>query len=289
MALGLIAHGARADIVIWDIDPAQSFVRLTIPDQSVSIDGTSATIRLRDNGSTSNWTDAGGRRAFVDGTAKGDFVKDTGRMQFLSGMHNIFALEQANVRPDPAQFTGGPDANNPDGTYVGTAAAGAAYGARVRATVSILTVDVAYLAMRNVLFDISSGVIALGGGGTTIPGNTSNFGIASSSVDVDGLPVTGFGQPIPDIRDEPLNDITGLNTAAGSIADLGGNNLRLTYNINVPIMIDIEGVVLNGSADGQIVAFAVVPEPATFTLAGLGAIGLAAWRMRRRLAPARTG
>ena len=45
----------------WDIDPTQSFFRLTIPDQSLTIGTTTATIRLRDAGSSSNWTDAGGR------------------------------------------------------------------------------------------------------------------------------------------------------------------------------------------------------------------------------------
>jgi PEP-CTERM motif len=284
LAIGVAVSSARADMVIWDIDPAQSFVRLTIPDQAITLNGTAATIRLRDNNSTSVWTDDGGRRAFVDGTLKTNYV-DGSSIEFLSGMHNIFALEGANVRPDPAQFTGPSDAANPDGTYVGTDAAAAAYGARVRASVSIFTVDAGYLALRNVLYDVSSGVVPLGGGGTTISGNTSNFGISSARVDVDGLLISLISsQPIPDVFNASLPPVTGVETAAGSIADLGAGARRLTYNISVPINVEISGVVLTGTADGQIVAFATVPEPSTLVLAGFGLVALAGRLLRKRTA-----
>jgi hypothetical protein len=278
-----IATHAHAVGVSWNIDPVQSSLQLTVPDQSVTLNGTTATIRLRDNGSTSQWTDAGGRRAFIDGTIATDYV-DGVSIQFNSGSHNIFALEQANVRPNPAQFdAGATNAENPDGQYTGTGAALAAYGARVRASISILTVDAAYLAMRDVQYNIGSGVIALGGG-TSIGGSTTTFGISSASVDVDGLSIIAVGQPIPDVLNGSLSPIGGTNTNGGTIADLGGGQRRLTYNIAESITIDIEGVTLNGSASGTIVAFATVPEPGAFVLGGIGFLGLVGWRIRRRVA-----
>jgi hypothetical protein len=280
-AWAAIATSARADIISWDIDPVESFVQLTVPDQAVTVGTTNATIRLRDNDSTTVWTPAGGRSAFVDGTIQTDYF-DGVSIRFLSGTHDMFALEQANVRPNPAQFTGDPNEDNPDGVYEGTGAALAAYGARVRAT-AIITLDVAYLAIRDVEYNISSGVIPLGGG-TTIGGSSSNFGISSASADVDGLN-TLIGQVIPDVRDGALLPIIGLEEAAGVVDDLGGGLRRLTYNVDVDVTINLEGTILTGTASGKIVAYAtVVPEPGSLGLAGMGLMALVGRRIRRRVA-----
>jgi Dockerin type I domain/PEP-CTERM motif len=253
------ASFAGADLVTWDIDSAQSSVRLTIPDQTVNIPGTGdVTVMLRDAGSTTQWTDAGGRNAFLDGTVATNYA-DASSIEFLSGMHDIFALQGVSVRPNPAQFTGPADADNPDGTYAGTATAPAAYGAKVRGTVSIFTVDAAYIALRDVVYDISSGAVPLGAG-TTIAASTSNFGVTSASIDADGLPLPlSLGQPIPDTRDAALSPLSGLDTAAGSVINTGGLGRKLTYNISTSIQVDIQGVLLTGSASGQIVAFATLP------------------------------
>ena len=247
---------ARAELITWDIDPAQSFLRLTIPDQDVNIPGTgNVTVRLRDAASNSEWTDAGGRRAFFDGTLQTNYI-DASSIEFVTGTHNIFALEGVNVRPDPAQFTGPPNEDNPDGTYVGSATTAAAFGAKVRGT-AIITVDAAYIAIRDVVYDISSGVIALGGG-TTIAGSTSNFGITSASIDADGLS-TIVGQPIPDTLAAALPAISGLDSAAGAVASTGGLGRKLTYNIATSIEIVLEGITLTGSASGQIIAIGSLP------------------------------
>lgn len=261
---------ARAEVITWDIDPALSSVRLTIPDQTVNIPGTGdVTVRLRDANSTTQWTDAGGRLAFLDGTVKTNYL-DASSIEFLSGTHNIFALAGVNVRPDPAQFTGPADADNPDGTYAATGTAPAAYGAKVRGTVSIVTVDAAYIALRNVIYNISSGIVPLGGG-TTIAGSTSNFGLSSAAVDADGLALPlGFGQPIPDTRNAALPALSALDTAAGSVINTGGLGRKLTYNITTSIQVDIQGVLLNGSATGQIVALgSVAPGPGDVNFDGL--------------------
>lgn len=286
MALGLLALAApaRAGLVTWDVDPAQSFMRLTIADQAIPVEGVgNVTIRLRDATSTSSWTDAGGRRAFLDGTLSTNLI-DTISVQFNSGSHNLFALEQTNLRPNPAQFTGPADADNPDGTYVGTGTAPAAFGARVRGSASILTFDAAFLAIRDAFLDIASGAIALGGG-TTIAGNTTNVGIASASIDVDGLALPlGLGQAIPDIFNETIGLGTLANTTGGSIVVVGGPgslDRMLTLTVTVPIALDVEGILINGSATGTIVAFATIPEPSSVLLASFAAFGLM-WAGRRR-------
>ena len=98
------AASARASTISWDIDPTQSFFRLTIPDQSVTVDTTTATLRLRDASSTSAWTDAGGRMARIDGTINSDYV-DGSTVDFSGGQGNIFALEEARSVPTPRRST----------------------------------------------------------------------------------------------------------------------------------------------------------------------------------------
>ena len=258
-------------MVSWDIDPTQSFIRLTLPDQSVPVTGFgNVTVRLRDANSTTQWTDAGGRRAFLDGTVQTDYF-DGGSIQFFSGAHNIFALQGVNVRPDPADFVGS--------SYTTTDTAPAAYGAKVRGTTGIFTLDIGFLALRNVMYDIASGVIPLGGG-TNIAGSTSNFGFSSWTADFDGLVV--LGQQVPDTLNGVLSPAIGLDISAGTITDLGGLNRKLTYNVSVPIAFTASGVPLTGSADGVIVAFATVPEPGTIGMLAIGFVGLVSLARRNR-------
>lgn len=283
MALGLLAVAApaRAALVSWDVDPAQSFVRLNIPDQQITIDTTTATIRIRnaDNGA---WSDAGGRRAFLDGTISSNLI-DATSIAFNGGSHNIFALESGSFRPNPAQFD--PNAtndDNPDGQYTGTGGVAAAYAAKVRGSVSFLTLDLAFIAFRDVFYDIASGVLALDGGGA-FAGGANNFGIDSALLDVDGLSALIVGQVIPDVLSEPLSGLTGLNNGGGVVTNLGGLNRMLTITVNVPISLDLEGTIVTASATGTIVAFAtLVPEPSSVLLAGFAVFGLI-WAGRRRI------
>jgi hypothetical protein len=277
VSIAAMATAVQAQIISWDIDPALSAVQLTIPDQSVSFPGITTTIQLR-NPDGSAWTNAGGRQAALDGTINTNYL-DGVSVQFLGGTHNIFALEQTNLRPNPASFNpANVNSANPDGQYSGTSTAPAAYGARIRAT----GLDAAYMAIRNVKYNIiSSGAIPLGGG-TTIGGSTTDFGISSGSIDVDGLSIFLVGQQIQDIRDGALSPIIGTNTASGTITNLGGGLRRLTYNISETVSINLDGTILNGTASGTIVAFATVPEPGSFVLGGIGLIALVGWRIRQR-------
>ncbi len=288
IALLGVAAPATAATVSWDIDEANSFIRLNVPDQAIDLDGTNATIRLRNqtsaSGGNNTWSDNQGKLAFLDGTIATNYT-DGSSVEFLTGQNNIQALEAANIRPDPASFNpNNTNADNPDGQYSGSASALAAFGARVRATVSILTVDVAFLAIRDVLFDLSSNSIALGGG-TTIANGTTSLGIASALIDADGLSLPlGLGQPIPDTFGAAFDSGGNFaNTTGGTITIVDPMTRKLTLTVTVPIALDISGVILNASAVGQIVAYAVVPEPSSFALLGFGtaALGVTVYRRRR--------
>jgi hypothetical protein len=243
----------RAGVVTWDVDPAASFIRLTVPDQTVNAPGIGdVVVRLRDASSTTQWTDAGGRRAAVDGSIVTDYTDSTS-IAFLAGAQNLYALEQTSLRPNPAEW----DAATTN--YVGTGTALAAFGARVRGTYSILTFDVAFLALRQVRFDIGSGALPVVGG--NFPGGQNLFGISSALGDVDGLALPlGLGQPVPDLLGAQLSPIVDTNSMGGVIEDLGGWNRKLTCTVSVPISIQVDTITLTGSAAGEIVAYATLPE-----------------------------
>lgn len=259
-----------AGSVTWTVDPALSSVQLTIPDQPVNVTNIGTiTVRMRDANSTSAWTDAGGRRASVQGTILTDYVDGTS-IQFISGGHNLSALEQVNLRPNPADWD--PATTN----YVGTSTAPAAFGARVRGTYSFLTFDVAYIAFRNVRFDIASEIVPIPGG--ALAGGQTRFGISSATADTDGLELPlGFGQPVPDLVGAQMSPIVDTNSSPGTIQNLGGSNRKLTYNINTPIVIDVQGTMLTGTAAGQIVAYGTVQGSPTLRIWRVGAdsVGIA--------------
>jgi hypothetical protein len=277
------ANQARAELVSWDVDASQSFMRLAIPDQVLTVDGTTATVRIRSqSGSNNPWNDTSGARAFLDGFLSTNYANDESSITFNGGSNSLVALNSGNYRPNPAEFNpANTNADNPDGQYSGSTAVAGAFGAKVRGSVSILTLDLAYIAFRNVMLDIASGVTPITGG--TFAGSTNNFGIASADLDVDGLSAAIVGQVVPDILSSPLSNLTGLNTAGGSITVLSALDRKLTIQVNVPIAIDLDGTLVNATASGQIVAFTtLVPEPSSVVLAGFAAFGLC-WAGRRRM------
>lgn len=282
-----LAGSANAALVNWDIDSAASFVRLTIPDQTFNFDGTNVTARLR-NGNDAAWSDAGGRMARMDGSIATNFNPGSS-IEFLSGQHSAVALEATNLRPNPASFDPNvTNGDNPDGTYTNNSTAPAAFGAKVRATAVLLifpvTLDVGFLAFRDVNYDFSSGVVALDGSGN-YTGNQTDFGIASTNLDVDGVSNVA-GQIVPDILNQPLTDIGSVNSGGGNVTylftDVNGDHYQLTYNINIAIAIDIDGIIVGGTAAGQVVAYGVVvPEASSLAMLGI-ATGIGGVVLRRR-------
>lgn len=257
MALLLTAPIAGAGIVTWDVDPTNSYIRLTIPDQAINVpDVGNVTFGMRDATSATQWSDAGGRRAALDGDIVTDYV-DASAIIFLAGLHNLYALEATSLRPNPADWSAAST------NYTGTSTAPAALGGRARGTL-LLTFDAAYVAFRDVQLDITNatgGAIGITNG--AFAANTTRCGISSALMDVDGLELPlGLGQPIPDVLHGNLDPIVGQNAAGGTITNLGGLNRKLTYTIDIPnLAFDLSGTVVTGSAAGLVVAYAVLPTP----------------------------
>jgi hypothetical protein len=252
------------------VDPTNSYIRLTIPDQAIYVTNVgNVTIRLRDASSSSQWTDAGGRRAALDGEIVTDYV-DGKSISFRGGAHNLVALETTSLRPNPADWDVGST------NYVGTSTALAALGARARGTYTLLTFDAAFFAFRQVQLDITNAtgealVITNGAFAT----NSTLCGIAAAQADVDGLELPlGLGQPIPDVRQADMGPMVELNSGGGAITNLGGLNRKLTYVINIPtIALDLGGTTVSGSASGLVVAYAVLPAPETPPLLSVRRLG----------------
>jgi hypothetical protein len=258
------------------VDPTNSYIRLTIPDQTLAVAGVgNITFRMRDANSATQWTDAGGRRASLGGEIVTDYV-DGSAITFLGGAHNLYAIEATSLRPSPAQW----DAATTN--YIGTSTAPAALGGRARGTYVILTFDAAFLAFRNVQLDITNaadGAIVITNGAFAT--NATLCGIAAALVDVDGLVLgSGLGQPIPDVLHGNLDPIVEQNAGGGTITNLGGLDRQLTYIISIPdLAIDLNGMMVTGSAAGRVVAHAVLPTPPPPNLSALklGAEIVLAW------------
>jgi len=279
-AISLPVLGQAATIV-WAIDDTQSALTLNVPDQSVSLDGITATVQLR-NADNSTWSQ--GRTAAVAGTLTTDFV-DGVSIEFLSGQHNAFGLTSGSFRPNPDDFDpNATNAENPNGQFIGTSTADAVFAAKVRASVSFLTLDVAYIGFLDVAYDIGSGAVPITG--TSFDSSGLSVGVDQSLVALDGLS-TLVGQVIPDTDGTLFANIFGANGAAGgsvTAPDPINDPLlrRLEIPVDVPLTLTLEGTNLNASATGTIVAFALVPEPATALLLLGGLVGLAGVGRPRR-------
>lgn len=277
LAATLPTQVTTAGVVTWEVDPTASYLRLTIPDQSVAVTNVgNITIRMRDANSTSQWTDAGGRRAALAGVLVTDYT-EAPSIRFLGGAHDLWALDAASLRPNPTAW------DTATASYTNTTSAPAALGGRVRGTYLIATFDAAFLAFRAVRLDITNaapGDIALTNG--AFASHTTCCGIQSALVDVDGLELPlGLGQPIPDVLHASLSPMVQTNAAGGSITNLGGSLHKLTYPINLPdLAINLGDTVIAGSAAGLIVATAVIPPPApppTLSVRRQGAAIVLAW------------
>jgi hypothetical protein len=246
---------ARAAVVDWTINSAQSYIRLNIPDQDIPIDETNLLpLGLRDyvNGTTiaPSWTDAGGKRSFVGGTIKTDYVEGTS-LQFIAGQQDVNALEGGSFRPDPAAWNGS--------SYNANTGAAAAFGANVilgpGTGSDIVAGDIA---LRNIDYDLLGSVLLAPGGGGWTTASVYNVGLkAGAFADLDSI--LGLY-----LREETLGDAFDAPNTLGSltITNLGGNQRRLTLVISVPLEITVDPVVLDANITGVIVADATVAAPA---------------------------
>ena len=277
LSLGLLATPASA-VVLWDIDPALSNFRLTIPDQVVTLGTVTATMRLR-NQNNATWTQ---NNAPVDGLLATQITPGVTSIQFLGGSSSLTGVTTGNYRPNPAAFnTAVTDTLNTGGTFTNTTSDPAVYAARVNAQISFITVNTGYIAFDNMSYDLASLITPIVG--TAFAANAVNLGILDSRVGYDGIN-TIAGQVVPDTLAQ-TGPISGANVLAtpGSIVNLGAQ-YRLTVPINMPVFVNLGGVMLNATATGTLVGFApmnTVPEPATLGLVAIGLIGLAVHGRRR--------
>jgi hypothetical protein len=276
LGLGLFASSASA-VVLWDIDPAQSNFKLAVPDQTVTLGTVTATMRLR-NQNNATWTQ---NNAPVDGLLATNVGSGISSIQFLAGASSLVGVNTGNYRPNPAVYnTAVTDTLNTAGTFTATSSDPAVYAARVNASVSIISLNTGYIAFDNMSYDLGSIVTAVTG--TSFLANALSVGILDSRVGFDGIS-TIAGQVVADTLAQ-TGPIAGTNTSAGagSIVNVGGNTYRLTVPINMPVFVNLGGVMLNATATGTLVGFAEIPEPATLGLVAAGLIGLAMHGRRRR-------
>jgi hypothetical protein len=276
LALGLGLALPASAVVMWDVDPSLSSFRLAVPDQTVTLGTLSATMRLR-NQNNAAWTT---NNAPVDGLLATNVGTGFSSIQFLAGAHSLVGVNTGSYRPNPGVYnTAVTDATNSAGTFTNTSADPAVYAARVNAQVSIITINTGYIAFDNVSYDLGSAVTAITG--TSFLSNAISLGILDSRVGYDSIAAgtTGIGDTL--VNTGPIAAIN-TNGAAGALVNVGGTTYRLTVPINMPVFINLSGVMLNATATGTIVAFAEIPEPATLGLVALGLAGLAMTGRRRR-------
>lgn len=277
VAIGVaLASPASAFLVNWDIDPSLSSFKLAVPDQTVTIGTITATMRLR-NQNNATWTQ---NNAPVDGLLATSLTGSMTQIQFLGGSSSLVGVNTTNYRPNPAAYnTAVTDATNSAGTFTNTSSAAGVYGARVNASISIITTNLGYIAFRNVQYDVASAVTALTG--TSFLANVLSVGIQDSQIAFDSIAggTSGVGDALGQ-----SGAIMAVNSGAGagSLVNLGGPNYRITVPFNLPVAISLSGVNLNATATGTLVGFATIPEPTTLVLVALGVAGVAGYRRRSK-------
>jgi len=268
---------AKAALVTWNIDSSKSWIRLTIPDQIINIGGGQVVPAFLRGSSTANdqviapWADSNKRLAGVQGSWNTNYVEGTS-IQFSTGTHSASIMETGTFAPDR---------NSWDGTNFGTRFPGTA--AAFAADLTLQGVNkIAKLNMYNFALD-AHGTLALAGGGPWAGFGSLNAGaLAGATLDLDGgLP--GAGLTLADSRSNLGaligNSILGINGSL-YITNTGGLNRQMTMAYNVPFVVLINGLPLNGSFEANIVSTTTVPEPASVGLVGL-ALSLCALKRRR--------
>lgn len=297
VVLGGLASQSQAAIINWNIDSANSYIRLNLPlNTSSSISGVNVNLRLR-NADNGTWSDAGGRRSNFGGTVQTNYSEADNPVfnpvdlfQYMPGGHNMNSINFSSFRPNPAQFD--PTATNganPNGQYTGGSGAPASFAVRINANALIfVNATIGYLALRDLQYT-AAGTLTLSGAGGNFTSSGGQFGLQGGKYDLDANDIgLGLGQLLPDEANGNLGGLLGSssglqnNTGGLTITNLGGLDRRLDQVINIPLQIDVgDGLSINGSIEGHMRAFATVPEPASVSMVAL-AFGALSFRRRHR-------
>ena len=286
VAVALMSAKAQADALTFTVDSSQSYITLNIPNFSYSGNTINLTGQNRTNGapiSTAWSTNTNtGNTAFVSGTLAttvgGSFTgKTLSAIQFVSGGSNLSALNAGNYRPNPAAY------NALTSNYNNNSGGPGQYGA----VAHVILGNAALVSFDNVKYDINSNNLPASntvGAGTFVSNSGGiNAGLSQSTFSIQGLSLFLVGQLLPN-DSAALGSLLSTSSAAGATYNYtSSTNLQIKVPISIPISIDTGGgVFINGTASGQFVANAAVPEPSTIALAGLGMVSLVAMVRRRR-------
>ena len=285
MAFG--ASAARADALTFTVDSTKSYITLNIPNFLYSGNTINLTGQNRTNGApiSTAWSASTntGNTAFVSGTIAttvgGSFTGQTlSAIQFIAGANTLTALNSGNYRPNPAAYNA--TTSNYDNNFSGpgnyASVAHVSLGNAGLVSFDNVTYDIGSNALLPTSNTVTTGTFAVNSGVTT--------GVASSTFSVQGLSLFLVGQLLPNDSAQ-LGSLLADNTAAANAtyAYTSSTNLQINVPLSVPISIDVGGgVFINGTASGQFVANAAVPEPSTLALAGLAGLSLVAMVRRRR-------
>lgn len=266
----------------WIIDPSQSKVTLSIPDQSVVIEGINATLRVRNQSSANNGNNVWnvGNSARLSGMLWTDYSFNS--LEILPSSSATLALNSGAYRPNPAAYSAPlqMDGTASGGTFTNTSTAQAEFGARLRATVLSQTQDANYFSLDDTWWSFDSPVLPLTNqlGMQTFAANTTSAQMGGKMA-LDTVGVTSTPDEIFN-----FSGLGGTNTASTGTIDPNGLVLQLTLPLNFPISFYFEDAIVQGNVTGTLVAHHI-PEPTTMMLAAAGLMALPlAWQRKRRAA-----
>lgn len=270
------SHQAVYADVIWTVDSTQSFLRLVIPNQPAKLpDGTpSGNLNVTNQGSNSGaWTS--GNQAAIGGTLQTDFINGVS-IQFLAGEHALVALNSANYAPDFDNWNAGTQSYSPpNGVDTGS------FGGQLKTTATGLALiafnDIYRFALRDVIYDLGSGVVPLSG--NTFNANATTFEMTDGMMGLRARSDSSVPPALilPSYLDTP--DALGFSisgTNANNMATITSQPglLKLTLPINVSLKWSLHGNIFTGTAQGTIVA-TTVPEASSVALSLFGIVAIA--------------